>query len=410
MSRSTPPPPNENHPVPVGESLVSTEITRASLRAPGTTREGSFPPPADVGVAAAVHELQNVLTSVRGWAELARTSEDPALTARALTVIERGVARASALAGAMIDPVRRFGVRAVRFDLRATVARVVELLEARAKSMNIALEYDHGEETEEPVVADPERVEQVLTNLCINGLLAVDAARSRCLASGKVTLSLGSTADTVTVTVSDDGTGIEPSVRAKIFEPFFSGRVSEDSASGVGRGLGLAVSRALAEAMGGRIDVTPGSERGTVMVLTLLRSGSRPSGEFALTGVAGSVDLRVRTGLRVLVLDDEAAIRELLEVALSLRGARVFVAAGTDVAMKFLARGEIDVVLADESLGTDISGALFLREVGESYPRVGRVLMTGADDAGAWSDTEVVRKPFLLDDVVRALAVAMQAV
>lgn len=391
---------------------ISAEILRGSSLASSAAREGSLAPPSDVGVAAAVHEIQNVLTSVRGWVELARAHEDPALAARALAVIERGVVRASALAGAMTDPVTRFGVRARRFDLRTCLAQVVELLEGRARAMGVSISGPSSELSDTQVLGDPERVEQVLTNLCINALHAVSAARANGLSAGRVEVSLRDGEGAITAVVRDDGAGIDPAVRTRIFDPFFTSRGADDPAQapGTGRGLGLAVSRALAEAMGGRLEVEPVDGQGTAMTLSLPRARSRASGEFALLSKAGSVDLRLRTGLRVLVLDDEAAIRELLEVALSLRGARVMTAGGPEAARKHVARGEVDVVLADEGLGEGVSGAAFLREVGSQFPRVGRVLMTGAADAGAWDDVEVVRKPFLLDDVVRALALALHSI
>ncbi len=125
--------------------------------------------------------------------------------------------------------------------------------------------------------------------------------------------------------------------------------------------------------------------------------------------VIAAGEARLPLGLRVLVLDDEPAIRELLEVALTLRGARVIAVADVRGARKALRRGDADVALIDEGLGPTQSGAAFMAEMSVSWPDVGRVLMTGA--ASFDHVTEVpcaafVRKPFLLDDIVRALCVA----
>jgi DNA-binding NtrC family response regulator len=107
----------------------------------------------------------------------------------------------------------------------------------------------------------------------------------------------------------------------------------------------------------------------------------------------------------VLVVDDEPAIRELLEVALTLRGAEVTAVADVDRARRVLALGQTDVMLVDETLGVGVSGTEFMADMAVRFPGVGRVLMTGAPESvaspGLWAS--LVRKPFLLDDVVRAL-------
>ncbi len=78
-------------------------------------------------------------------------------------------------------------------------------------------------------------------------------------------------------------------------------------------------------------------------------------------------------------------------------------------ARKALTRGEVDVALIDEGLGDDQSGASFLAEMSVSWPDVGRVLMTGASSIDHMREVPCaafVRKPFLLDDIVRALVIA----
>ena len=170
-----------------------------------------------------------------------------------------------------------------------------------------------------------------------------------------------------------------------------------------GRGLGLAVSRALAEAMGARLVLDDDGSRGAVFKLYLRRA------QAAASPVRSSTSMRppaLPAGTRVLVLDDDAAIRELLEVALSLRGASVIATASPEVARGHLHRGEVDVVLVDDRLEGSVSGTAWLRDVAGRYPAVGKVLMTGAptlDHLDPAMRRSTVRKPFVLDDVVAAL-------
>ncbi|MBK8696891.1 MAG: response regulator [Deltaproteobacteria bacterium] len=361
-----------------------------------------------VAIGAAVHEIQNVLTSVLGWVELAQANRDPAVLDRALPIVHRGVSRAGALVASLIDPVASFGVRDERFDVGAVVATVRDLLDARCAAAHVTL---RATLPAEPVEAqgDPERVEQVLTNLVLNAANAILSARQRGAEAGTIELSVQPMGGRIAVVVRDDGVGIDPSTRARIFDPFFSTRPTETPLTAAVRGLGLAVSRALSEAMGAQLDVDSTPGRGAAMVLALRRP--RTDSEMALPLSVQGTEARLRPGARVLVIDDDPAIRELLEVALSLRGARVMVTTEVEDARRLLARGEVDVALVDETLGENSSGAAFLMEMALIAPRVGRVLMTGApsvDHVPSAARGIVVRKPFLLDDVVRSLAVALQ--
>lgn len=385
-----------------------TTMSAALPRPAGSPASHSLLPGDRVAIGAAVHEIQNVLTSVLGWVELAQSTSDAAVLGRALPIMHRGVTRAGSLVASLIDPVASFGVRDERFDLAAVVTTVRDLLDARCAAVGVTL---RAELPAGPVDAqgDADRVEQVLTNLVINATHAIQAARARGAEAGSVTLSIQPAGARVSVAVSDDGVGIDAATRARIFDPFFTTRTSETPLNAAVRGLGLAVSRALSEAMGALLDVDSVPGRGTTMVLALRRP--RTSSELALPLSVQGTEARLRPGARVMVIDDDPSIRELLEVALSLRGARVMVTTDVEDARRLLVRGDFDVALVDERLENNASGAAFLLEMELVAPRVGRVLMTGSpsvDHVPSAARGIMVRKPFLLDDVVRALAVALQ--
>lgn len=380
----------------------------AALPRSGPAAAHSLLPGDRVAIGAAVHEIQNVLTSVLGWVELAQGRPEPEVLDRALPIVHRGVSRAGALVASLIDPVASFGVRDERFDLGAVVTTVRDLLDARCRAAGVTLRVQLPEGLAE-AQGDPDRVEQVLTNLVINATHAIQAARARGAEAGVVEVSIQPAGGRVAVAVRDDGVGIDATTRARIFDPFFTTRTSETPLTAAVRGLGLAVSRALSEAMGAQLDVDSAPGRGTTMVLALRRP--RTSSEMALPLSVQGTEARLKPGARVMVIDDDPSIRELLEVALALRGARVMVTTEIDEARRLLVRGDVDVALVDEGLGDNGSGAAFLLEMELIAPRVGRVLMTGApsiDHVPTAARGIMVRKPFLLDDVVRALAVALQ--
>lgn len=386
-------PPND-----CAEPLDDLPLTSAETS--GSLRPALGP---DEEVAAAVHEAQNALTSVLGWVDLARESASPEVRTRALDVIRRGLVRARGLVAAVADPGARLRVDIAAFEVGGVLEEVYELLHPRCVARGVELRVEPAAEA---LVArgDPERVVQVLTNLVLNALDAVLAAEARGRdGAGVVALAAVPRGGHVGVAVRDNGVGMDAATQARMFEPYFTSHPAPAGARARGSGLGLAVSQALADAMGAVLEVRSALDRGTDVTLWLPCGGAGPVSDVGPREARGSL-----AGRRVLVVDDEPAIRELLEIALTLRGARVDAVGAPPAARDVLAAQPVDVVLVDETLGRDVSGAAFIAEVARAWPRVGRVLMTGAPAvAPPATGARFVRKPFLLDDVVRELVGAL---
>jgi CheY-like chemotaxis protein/anti-sigma regulatory factor (Ser/Thr protein kinase) len=358
----------------------------------------------DDEIAAGVHEVQNALTAVVGWLELARGSSDQALRERALRAIETGVHRAKSLVSRLADPAERFSVRSRAFRVAPILAETHELLHPRCASVGVALTVDAPDDG---VVAlgDPDRLEQIVSNLVLNAVDAVLALPGRDEQRGRVHVRIVGDERHVSIVVQDDGVGMDEATRTRIFEPYFTTHPHAEGRRRAGTGLGLSVSRALAEAMAGTLSVASTPGVGTTVTLRLAREGVVPS----VNPPPEGTDLR--PGTRVLVVDDEPAIRELLEVALTLRGAEVTAAGSLDEARRQLTTNSFEVVLVDETLGPQESGAALVVELSQTTPQLARVLMTGAPtldhlppEASRW----LLRKPFALDDVVRLIAAALE--
>ncbi|MBI5513115.1 MAG: response regulator [Deltaproteobacteria bacterium] len=355
---------------------------------------------AAVSLPAAVHEIQNTLTGLSGWVQLARASRSREVHTHALAVVERGLALVASQVAALGEPSERFRVQPVPADVVRILAEVHELLHPRCSARAVELRARLGEAPGALLArADPARLTQVLTNLVLNAVDAILAARAQHPERGVVTLSLGRTPERVGLVIEDDGVGMEGGVLSRIFEPGFTTHPQGGEGRARGRGLGMVIVRRLVEAMEGLVEVASRPGEGTAVTVWLKRE-TAPGPSPSHPPPAG-----LRSGLRVLVVDDEPAIRELLEVALTLRGAEVTAVADVDRARRVLARGQTDVMLVDETLGVGVSGTEFMADMAVRFPSVGRVLMTGAPESvaspGLWAS--LVRKPFLLDDVVRAL-------
>jgi signal transduction histidine kinase len=206
------------------------------------------------------HELRNALTGVYGWAErLVSGRGGPGARETASREVFEAAERTITLLNNFLD-LSRLDARKVRpvyreLDVMALLKRCLVSLEPTASAKEVRLD------ARGPAIvtlrSDPMRLEQILTNLVANGIRHGPAGSAI-----TVTVEDGGG---VRVRVSDHGPGIPPALRARVFEPF----ERFDPDSGGGTGLGLAVSRGLAELMGGDLGVeeTPGG--GATFVLTL---------------------------------------------------------------------------------------------------------------------------------------------
>jgi C4-dicarboxylate-specific signal transduction histidine kinase len=144
-------------------------------------------------------------------------------------------------------------------DLRQLVSEVLALTQGELESHQILLRNDMGDGLPQ-VMAARVQLQQVILNLIMNAIEAMTAVtgRERCLT---IASSLDPPAS-VTMTVADTGTGIDPAYRDRIFDPFFTTKAH-------GMGLGLSICRSIVEAHGGALRVTPADPFGTVFHLTL---------------------------------------------------------------------------------------------------------------------------------------------
>ncbi len=206
------------------------------------------------------HELRNSLTGVYGWAErLVRRR--PGDAAQAAREVFDGAERTITLLNNFLDLTRLDAgkVQPVwqEVQIRTAVARAIAGLVPAAETKHVAIEEDYRA----PPVSlrtDGMRLEQILVNLLSNAIRHSPAGEP-------VAVRVRGGADTVYFEVEDAGAGIPEGMRATIFEPF----ERFDPQSGVGSGLGLPLSRRLAEILGGSLDVECPPGGGSVFRLSL---------------------------------------------------------------------------------------------------------------------------------------------
>ena len=210
------------------------------------------------------HELRNALTGVFGWAERLVRPRTADGMAKAATEVYEGTERTISLLNNFLDITRLDSgkVRPVwrEVDTQEAAHRATHGFEPAAEAKRLLLDIDVPS-TAGPLRTDPVRLQQILVNLLSNAVRHSPEG-------GRVTLGVRPNGSTIEFLVRDDGAGIPPEAVERIFEPF----ERFDPHSGVGTGLGLPVSRRLAEVLGGRLTVQTTLGKGATFILELPRT------------------------------------------------------------------------------------------------------------------------------------------
>ncbi|HEX7548081.1 MAG TPA: ATP-binding protein, partial [Candidatus Methylomirabilis sp.] len=241
-----------------------------------------------------------------------------------------------------------------------------------------------------PILGHAPEIREALTNLIFN---AVDAMPD----GGTLTLAGSAPPGWITLQMTDTGIGMPEAVRQKVFEPFFTTKGVK------GTGLGLSVVYGIMERHGGRVDVTSVPGQGTTFTLRFQQAPPGPSGG------APAPQPAARASLRILVIDDEAAVRRTMTELLRAAGQTVLVAESGPAGLAHLAHTLPDLVLTDLGM-PEMSGAEVARRVKAVHPRLPVILLTGWGDtaklpkADRQSVDRVLGKPVRLADLLRVVA------
>jgi signal transduction histidine kinase/CheY-like chemotaxis protein len=291
------------------------------------------------------HELRNPLAPIVTSLELMARRGD--LGGPERWIIERQVRHLMRLVDDLLDISRitsgKVMLRREVVDLRQVVGRALELtqpaLEGR-RAPTLDVDDDAGPFL---VDGDPTRLTQVVCNLLINATKYSDPDRP-------ITIGLGRAADSVRLTVQDEGIGIAPEVLPTIFDRFTQGEQAAPRSQG-GLGLGLAIARNLVELHGGSIHASSaGRGQGSLFVVQL------PSPASLVPDDAGAPPTSTTSAsARVLVVDDNVDAADALAEMLALEGHEVRTASSGASALECLEGFHADVALLDIGL-PDISG------------------------------------------------------
>ena len=296
------------------------------------------------------HELRSPLNAITGWASLLNTGRlDKDQTARAIQTIIRNAEAQNQLIGDLLDVSRivsgklRLNIRT--FQLSSVIEAALEVVRPAATAKSIRLQ-PLLDPAATPVAGDPDRLQQVFWNLLSNAIKFTPSG-------GRVQIRSQRINSHVEILVADTGKGIDANLLPLIFERFRQGESGTTREYG-GLGLGLAIVRHLVELHGGTVKArSEGPNKGAEFIVELpmliASEPAEPEGTRVhprAGGIAGGA-MHSLSGLRVLVVDDEADAREVVSTILSQAGAEVAAAASVAQAIDLIDQWHPDVLISD---------------------------------------------------------------
>ena len=347
------------------------------------------------------HDFNNLLTTILGSTEIALLLlEEPERPQAELTnhmeMTRTGALQASALVDRLLAFAKQANRERTLFDLYEYVRSQEEFL-SRSCGEDIEVTFQYPDENGW-VLADPIEVQQVLLNLLANARIALGG-------EGRIDVSLAQDeAGKARLCVSDSGPGVPVEDRARIFEAFYTTR-----SQGRGLGLGLATVASILDNAGGSISVSDSDLGGAAFIVHWpLTSDARPEGEGTHLRSAA-----LERPVRVLVVDDDELVREILANMLSQLGHTVVEADSTDSALIALQEDRgIEIVLTDLMMPVR-SGAELIEAMRAQGDRRPAILVTGYDRERLLGDESApladarLGKPVTIDELRMALERAL---
>jgi signal transduction histidine kinase len=348
-------------------------------------------------LAGVAHELNNPLSVVVARAVMLEEESYPAAQAAA-SKIRIAAERCARIVRTFLAMARQQPPERGPVKINDVVSAALDITAYTVRTSSIEVALDLAKDVP-PILADADQIHQVLLNLIINAQQVLqDRPAPRRI---RVSSRFDTATDRVRITVADNGPGIPEPLRARVFEPFFTTKPT-----GKGTGVGLAVSFGIVEAHGGKLTLDCPVGGGAVFTIELPACAADAAGADTRPPREASASPR-----RILVVDDEAEIRETLAEILSGAQHNVVTAGSGREALERMEEEHYDVILTDIRM-PDFDGRALYQEIERRWPeRAERVAFVTGDtlastlrEFAAESGRPVIEKPFVPSDVRRVVA------
>jgi two-component system cell cycle sensor histidine kinase/response regulator CckA len=329
------------------------------------------------------HDFNNLLMIVTGYSQILMNGMregDPGRND--LEQVLKAASRASELTRQLLAFSRRQIVHAQVLDLNALVTDMDRMLR-RVMGEDVELVTVLAADLK-PVRADPGQLEQVLLNLAVNARDAMPGGGKLTIESANAQVT-GKTGEFVRLSVSDTGAGIDGETQARMFEPFFTTKEP-----GKGTGLGLSTSYGIVKQHGGDIWVTSEPGAGATFQIYLPAVGEIPE---PLELAAPSLALQGNE--TILLVEDDAAVRHVLETMLRRHGYEVWACPSPEHALKIAARqGAAVRLLITDVVMPGMGGRDLAARLTALCPGLAVLYISGYADTWNDLDAAFLQKPF----------------
>ncbi len=352
------------------------------------------------------HDFNNMLAAVQGYAELARENVEADTPARVeIDEIIKASKKARDLTRQLLAFARIQPLDIKKINLNRIISDFTGML-IRSLRGNIII---HNDLCKNPgsIEGDPVQIEQVILNLTLNSQDAMPDGGTIIIKTSRVTIDDIflkkyediSTGEYIMMSISDSGTGIDPAIIDKIFNPFFT---TKDF--GKGTGLGLSTVYGIVKQHNGFIKVSSEKSKGTVFSIYL------PVNE-----IATAADSAPASGINslkgsetILAVEDTPEVRNLLERVLTKNGYTTFIAENAESALSIALsyNKKIDLLITDVMM-PDMNGVQLYNKISESRPDIKVIYISGYTaniiEQNGESDDRIsfLQKPFAISDFTK---------
>jgi len=351
-------------------------------------------------ISGVAHELNNPLTAIIGYSGVLMGRDIPSDVKKEVEVINTQSTRCQNIISNLLMFSRKYESKKVNIDLNSIVESTLALNIYDMRSSGIEVIEDYGPGLPEAYL-DANRIQQVILNLLQNARHAVEAK-----GSGVKRIKVATRFDKkkFLIEISDTGIGISSKNLRKIFDPFFTTKEA-----GKGTGLGLSISYGIVKEHGGQILLNSKEGVGTsfIVELPLVKQSVSETGNTGENKTEMNSKIEKK---RILVIDDEPVITDILMLFLEEDGHVVDVTQSAVEGLKRISKNGYDVVFSDVKM-PDLDGVSFLKRVREINPAYADkiIFITGdtssikALDNSSDINNIVLSKPFTMDDVRKKL-------